>query len=117
MAGMRGDLGSAGAAADPVGQRVQGVGVGQAAAAQGLVCLVEHAVGVGLCGVQPHQCHKGGFVGGGVFAGGFAQGGRVGGDIENIVHDLKGQAQCSAVVLQGRQCGRRRTAGRNTPRR
>src|SRR5690606_35414949 len=78
-------------AADPVGQAVQESWRWQAAAVEGAVSPPDHLVRVGLRGIQTHQGHIGGLVGGGVLAGGLAQGLGIGGDVEHVVHHLKGQ--------------------------
>ena len=92
---------------------MQSLGVGEAAVAQVLVGFVEQAIGAGLGRLQPHEGNKSRLVAGGVLAGGLAQRGRVGGDIEDVVHHLKRQAQAVAVATQaGERVSARLPGGR-----
>ena len=81
--------------------------VRQAARRQRRQGLAVQGLGVGLGALQPHQRDIGGLVLGLILARRFAQRGRIGGDVQNVVHHLKRQADGGAIGLQG-SCSLRR---------
>ena len=77
------------------------VGGGFAEGSEGGEGEVGEAFGFGSGFFEAEDGGVGGFVDGFVFAGGLAKGGGVGGDVEDVVNDLKGEAE---VVTEGCEC-------------